>query len=146
MRAQAGKAVKDAQEKLQEEVTAHKRTMEALTKHVNTEAHAKKKILELREEGKKQQQWFEDHLASSAELAKQVEQILKNQIAGIEERHAREAQLWAEMKLQYKVRAQGHTTKISTLKLSLDELRAKKNMGTERIRTLLHTHRGKFEK
>ena len=54
--------------------------------------------------------------------------------------------LWAEMKLQYKVRAQGHTTKISTLKLSLDELRAKKNMGTERIHTVLHTHRGKFEK
>ena len=67
--------------------------MEALTKHINTEAHAKRKILELREEAKKQKQWFKDHLASSAELAQQVEQILKNQIAGIEERHAKEEQL-----------------------------------------------------
>ena len=146
VRAQARKALKEAQEKLQEEVTTYKRTMEALTKHINTEAHAEQKILELREEAKKQQQWFEDHLASSTELAKQVEQILKNQIAGIEERHAREAQLWAEMKLQYEVQAQGHTSEINTLKISLDELRAKTDMGTKRIRTLLHTHRGKFEK
>ena len=70
VRAQARKALKEAQEKLQEEVTTYKRTMEALTKHINTEAHAKPKILELREEVKKQQQWFEDHLASSTELAK----------------------------------------------------------------------------
>ena len=77
MRAQARKALKEAQEKLQEEVTAHKRTMEALTKHINTEAHAEQKILELREEAKKQQQWFEDHLASSTELAKQVEQYIE---------------------------------------------------------------------
>ena len=68
--AQARKALKDAQEKLQEQVTAHKRTMEALTKHVNTEAHAEEKILELQEDAKKQQQWFEEHLASSANLAK----------------------------------------------------------------------------
>ena len=59
----------------------------------------------MREEAKKQKQWFKDHLASSAELAQQVEQILKNQIAGIEERHAKEEQLWAEMKLHYEVRA-----------------------------------------
>ena len=112
---------------------AHKRTLESLTKHIDTEAHAKQKILELREEEKKQ-------------ILKLAEQILKNQIAGMEERHAREAQLWAEMKLQYKVRAQGHTSKINTLKLSLDELRAKTDMGTERICTLLHSHRGKFKK
>ena len=49
------------------------------------------------------------------------------------------------MKLQYEARARGHASKINTLKLSLDELRAKTEMGTERIRTLLHTHRGKFE-
>ena len=36
---QARKAVKDAQEKLQAEVTAHKRTMESLTKHIDKEAH-----------------------------------------------------------------------------------------------------------
>ena len=59
--------------------------MEALTKHVNTAAHAKKKILELREEGKKQQQWFEDHLATSTNLTKQAEHIRKDQIAGMEE-------------------------------------------------------------
>ena len=127
-------------------MTAHKRTLESLTKRIDVEAHAEQKILELREEAKKQQQWFEDHLASSAEVAKQAEQILKNQIAGMEDRHEREKQLWAEVKLQYEVRAQGHTAKINALKTSLDELRAKTDMGTERIRTLLHTHRGKFEK
>ena len=93
VRAQARKAVKDAQEKLQAEVTAHKRTLESLTKRIDVEAHAEQKILELREEAKKQQQWFEDHMASSAEVAKQAEQILKNQIAGMEDRHEREKQL-----------------------------------------------------
>ena len=110
---------------MQEEVTAHRCTLESLTKHINTEAHAEQKILELRENAKKQKQWFEDHLASNAEITKQAEQILKHQIAGMEERHVREKQLWADMKLQYEVRAQGHTAKIKTLKLSLDELRAK---------------------
>ena len=93
MRAQARKALKEAQEKLQEEVTAHKCTMEALTKHINMEAHAEQKILELREEAKKQQQWFENQLDSRGELARQAEQILKEQIAGMEERHAKEVQL-----------------------------------------------------
>ena len=55
VRAQARKAVKEAQEKLQAEVTAHKRTMESITKHIDMEAHAEQKILELREEAKKQQ-------------------------------------------------------------------------------------------
>ena len=41
--------------------------------------------------------------------------------------------LWADMKLQYQARAQGHTTKINFLKTSLDELRTKKEMGVERI-------------
>ena len=36
VRAQARKAVKDTQEKLQAEMTAHKRTMESLTKHIDT--------------------------------------------------------------------------------------------------------------
>ena len=90
VRAQARMALKEVEEKLQEEVTAHKRTMEALTKHINMEAHTEQKILELRQEAKKQQQWFEDYLTSSAELAKQAEQIPKDQISGIEERHAKE--------------------------------------------------------
>ena len=120
--------------------------MESITKHIEMEAHAEQKILELREEAKKQQQWFDDHLASREEVAKQAEQILKNQIAGMEDRHEKEKKLWAEIKLQYEVRAQGHTAKINTLKTSLDELRAKTDMGTARIRTLLHTHRAKFEK
>ena len=64
----------------------------------------------------------------------------------MEEHHVKEVQLWADIKLQYEARAQGHTWKINTLKLSLDELRVKKDMGTERIRTLLNTHRGRFEK
>ena len=67
-------------------------------------------------------------------------------MARMEERHAREPQLWAEMKLKYEVWAHEHTFKIHTLKQSLDELRAKIDMGTERICTLLHSHRGKFEK
>ena len=93
IRVQARKAVKDAHEKLQDKVRVHKRTMEALTKYINTEAHAEQKILELREEAKKQQQWFEDQLASRAELAKQAEQLLKEQIAGMEERDVKEVQL-----------------------------------------------------
>ena len=55
VRAQARKAVKDAQDKLQEEVAAHKRTMDAISKHIEREAHAESKILELREEARKQQ-------------------------------------------------------------------------------------------
>ena len=50
MRARARKvrkALKEAQEKLQEEVAVHKRTCEFLTKHINTEAHAEQKILEI---------------------------------------------------------------------------------------------------
>ena len=64
----------------------------------------------------------------------------------MEDRHEKEKKLWAEIKLQYEVRAQGHMAKINTLKTSLDELRAKTDMGTARICTLLHTHRAKFEK
>ena len=143
---QARKVLKDAQEKLQEEVTAHKRTLESLTKHIDMGGHAEEKILELREEAKKQKQWLDDHLASNAEVAKQVEQVLKNQIAGMEGRHERGKQFWAEIKLQYEVRAQGQMTKINALKLSLYALRAKTDMGIERIRTLLHTHKGKIEK
>ena len=70
MHAQARKVLKDVQEKLQEEVTAQKRTLDALTKHVNTKVRAEKKILELREEAKKQQQWFKDQLTSRADLGK----------------------------------------------------------------------------
>ena len=95
-------------------MTAHKCTIEALIKHINTEAHAEQKILELREEAKKQQQWFEDQLASRADLAKKVEHILKDQIAGMEERHTKEVQLWADMKLQYEARARGHVHQKST--------------------------------
>ena len=109
---------------------AYKRTLDALTKHINMEAHAKQKILEIREEAKKQQQWFEDQLARRADLAKQSEQILKDQISNMEENHAKEAQLWADKKLQYEARAQGQAAKINTLKLSLDELCAKTNFGT----------------
>ena len=55
VRAQARKAVKEAQEKLQAELMAHKQTMESVTKKIEREAHAEQKILELREEAKKQQ-------------------------------------------------------------------------------------------
>ena len=55
VQAHARKAVKEAQEKLQAEMTAHKRTMESIAKKIEREAHAEQKILELREEAKKQQ-------------------------------------------------------------------------------------------
>ena len=42
---------------------------------------------------------FEDQLASRADLAKQAQQILKDQIANMEEHHAKEVHLWADMKL-----------------------------------------------
>ena len=55
---------------MQAEVTAHKRTMESIAKKIQSEAHAEQKILELREDAKKQQQWFNDHLAGREEVAK----------------------------------------------------------------------------
>ena len=62
----------------------------------------------MRENGKKQQlEWFEDQLVSKAELAKQADQTLKDQIHNFEDIHAREAQFWADMKLQYEAQAQG---------------------------------------
>ena len=69
-------------------------------------------------------------MAGREEVAKQAEQILKNPIVGMEDRHEKEKKLWAEIKLQYEVRAQGHTAKINALKTSLDELRGKTDMGT----------------
>ena len=77
---------------------AHQRTLESLTKHIDTEAHAELKILELRGEAEKQKQWFEDHLASNIEVAKQAEQLLKNHIVGMEDHHERVRQLGAKMK------------------------------------------------
>ena len=63
----------------------------------------------------------------------------------MEEHHAKEGQLWVDMKLQCDARAQEQAAKINTLKWSLDELRAKTDMGTKRIRIMLNTHRGRFE-
>ena len=62
MCAQAHKALKEMQDKLQEEVAAHQHTSEALTQRIYMEARAEQKILEMREEAKKQKQWFEEHL------------------------------------------------------------------------------------
>ena len=100
---------------MQQEVAAYRRTLESLTKRIDTEAHAEQKILELREEAKKQKQWFEEHLASSAEVAKQAKQILKNQIAGMEDRHEREMQLWAEM--NYNMRHEPRATRLKSTHL-----------------------------
>ena len=75
------------------EMTAQKRTMESLTKHIDTEAHVEQKILELREEAKKQQQWYEDQLANRSKLVKEAEQILKDEIHHLEDIHSREATL-----------------------------------------------------
>ena len=81
------------QDKLQEEVAAHQHTSEALTQRIYMEARAEQKILEMREEAKKQKQWFEDQLASRSELAKETEQRLKDEIHHLEDIHAREATL-----------------------------------------------------
>ena len=80
------------QDKLQEEVATHQRTREALTQCIDMEAHAEQKIVEMRE-AKKQRQWFEDQLATRNELAKEVEQGLKNEIHHVEDSHVREATL-----------------------------------------------------
>ena len=64
----------------------------------------------------------------------------------MEEHHAKEGQLWVDMKLQCDARAQEQAAKINTLKLSLDELRAKTDMGGKRVYIQLHTQRGRFEK
>ena len=61
----------------------------------------------MREDAEKQQQWLEDLLATRAELAKQAEQTLKDQIHNLEDVHARQTRLWADMKLQYEAQAQG---------------------------------------
>ena len=73
-----------------------------------------------------------------------MEQILHDEIGRLQDYHAQEAKLWQEIKMHYKVRAQGHTTKINNLKTALEELNSKIEMGAERIRTLLHSHRDKF--
>ena len=39
-----------------------------------------------------------------------------------------------------------NASKINMLKLSMDELRARTDMGTEPIRTLLHTYKDRFKK
>ena len=60
----------------------------------------------MREDAEKQQQWLEDLLATRAELAKQAEQTLKDQIHNMEDTHAQEVQLWANMKLQYEAQSE----------------------------------------
>ena len=50
---QARKARKEALEKLQEEVVAHKHTCKSFANHINKEAHAEQKILKMREDAKK---------------------------------------------------------------------------------------------
>ena len=63
--------------------------MESLTKHIDKEAHAEQKILELREEAKKQQKWFDDHWASITEVAKQVFGLITTHADSTDGRQAR---------------------------------------------------------
>ena len=49
-----------------------------------------------------------------------------------------------EMARKGEARAEGHIAKIRHLKMALDELKAKTKMGTECIRTLLHSHQDRF--
>ena len=57
---------------------------------------------------------------------------------------ARETKLWHDVKIQYEVRAEGHIAKIRHLKTNLDELKAKIELGTDCIQTLLHSHMDRF--
>ena len=54
----------EMQEKLQEETSAHQWTGEAFNQRLYLEGQAEWKILEMREDAKKQKQWFKDQLAS----------------------------------------------------------------------------------
>ena len=74
MTAQARKALKEMQDKLQKEGAAHQRTSEAHTQRIDMEAHVEQKILEMREEG------FEGQLDRRNKLAKVAEQRLKDEI------------------------------------------------------------------
>ena len=74
--ATARNTVKELPEQLQAEAVTHQWAVEALNRHIDTEGQAERKILELCNEAKKQQQWFADQLASRGELARQAEQIL----------------------------------------------------------------------
>ena len=74
-------------------MVSHEHTSEDLTQRIDTESQVKQKILEMRVEAKKQQQWFEDHLARRSKLAKAAEQRLKYEIHHLEDIHAREATL-----------------------------------------------------
>ena len=102
------------------------------------------KIQELLEAEKKQKQWYEEQLDRQRELTKHTETTLNNEMARQEELHAQEAKLWQDVKTQYEPTADDHLVKIGHVKTTLDELKAKTEMGTKRIRTLLHSHRDKF--
>ena len=80
-------------EQLQEETSTHQQSVEALNQRLNTEAKPERKILELRKEAKKQQQWYEEQLDRAQELAKQTEKTLNNEIARLEDFHAWETRL-----------------------------------------------------
>ena len=92
------------QDKLQEDIVTHQRTHEPLNQHLDSEEQAEWKIVEMREEAKKQKQWFENQLPSWSELVKQAEQTLKDEINRLEDIHAWEATLWKDIKLQYEAR------------------------------------------
>ena len=47
--------------------------------------------------------------------------------------HASEAKLWQDVKTQYETRTDDHLAKFGHLKMALEELKAKIEMGRERI-------------
>ena len=102
------------------------------------------KIQELLEAEKKQKQWYEEQLDRQRELTKHTETTLNNEMARQEELHAQEAKLWQDVKTQYVARTEGQIAKIGHLTTTLDKLKEKTEMGTKRIRTLLHSHKDRF--
>ena len=67
------------------------------------------------------------------EQSKQTEKTLNNEMARVEELHARETKLSQDVNMQYKTRTEGHVAKIGHLKMALDELKGKTEMGTKCI-------------
>ena len=112
--------------------------------HLEAEAQAKMKIQELREAAKKHKQWYKEQLDRERESSRDTETNLNKAMARLEGLHGQEANLWQEIKTRYELKANASASKIQHLKLSLEELKAKTEMGIERIWTLFHSHRDKF--
>ena len=109
--------------------------------HLEAEAQAKMKIQELREAAKKHKQWYKEQLDRERESSRDTETNLNKAMARLEGLHGQEANLWQEIKTRYELKANASASKIQHLKSALDELKAKTDMGSERIRAFIHSYK-----